>query len=120
MAKRKLLAVFLVTEEVDTLVSFYRDILQLKVSKYEPGHSAWFETGAVPLAIHRPEPAETEGSDYTPLASTIVWLQPDEDVPTVVKGLAKAGVELLQPKNAQNYIYFRDPEGRLLGLRQPR
>lgn len=120
MAERKLFMVFLVTRDVDALVPFYRDILGLKVSKYEPGHSAWFDTGAVPLVIHRPESEDVEGSDYTPEAQTVLWLQPAEGVLHAAEGLAKAGVELLRPKKARNYVYFRDPEGRLLGLHQPR
>ncbi len=110
---------FLVTEDVDALVPFYRDILGLKVTRHEPGHSAWFDTGTVGLAIHQPKSEEGEDHDLLPKTGTLIWFQPVEGVSAAAEGLAKLGVELVRPKKAQNYFFLRDPEGRLLGFHQP-
>ena len=81
MANRKLVAVFLMTQDVDGLVPFYRDTLGLTLTRHESGHSAWFDAGAVPLVLHKPESEEREGVDYTPETPILVWLQPEEGVP---------------------------------------
>ena len=119
MPDRKMAVVFLVTENVDTLVPFYREILGLKVTRHEPSHSAWFDTGATSLCIHRPESEQGEMKDLLPKTEVLIWFQPSEGVPAAVQALEKAGVELLRPKKAQNYFYLRDPEGRLVGFHQP-
>ena len=69
MPKREITAIFLVTQNVDGLVPFYRDTLGLTLTRHEPGHSAWFEAGPVPLVLHTPEPEESETVDYTPAKS---------------------------------------------------
>ena len=77
------------------------------------------DTGAVQLAIHRPESEDPQDGDYLPEARTVIWFQPAEGVPAAAETLANAGVELVRPKNASNYLYFRDPQGNVLGLHQP-
>ena len=114
-----MVVVFLVTKNVGSLVPFYRDILGLDVTRYEPGHSAWFDTGGVQLAIHRPESGDAPGIDYLPDAPTVIWFRPGEGVPATAMALGEAGVEILRPGNASNYLYLRDPEGRLLGFHEP-
>ncbi|MBI3976334.1 MAG: hypothetical protein HY334_08085 [Armatimonadetes bacterium] len=83
-AQCELVVVFLITEDVDGLMPFYRDIVGLRLTRHDPGHSAWFDSGPVRLAIHQAE-----------------------------------GIALTRPAGAESYVYFRDPEGRLLGFHQP-
>ena len=118
MPERKLPVIFLVTEEVDSLVRFYRDVVGLALSRHEPGDSAWFDLGEVQLAIHRPESEGSAGGDFTPEASTIVWFEPEEGVSEAAARIESAGVPLIRPGEARNYVYFRDPEGRMLGFHQ--
>lgn len=118
MADPAIAAVFLITDDVEALLPFYREVLGLRVTQYEPGHSAWCETGAVPLVVHRAQPDAAAG-EFTPAAGTIVWLRPAERVPATVNRLEAAGAELLRPAAAANYLYLKDPEGRIIGLRDP-
>ncbi len=119
MPDRKLAVVFLVTRDVDALASFYKETLGLKLTKQRLGHSAWFDTGSVGLAIHSPEEGE-EGGDFLPEGKSVLWFQPSEGVPVAAQTLEKAGVQLLKPRKATNYLFFKDPEGRLLGLHERR
>ena len=119
MAKREITAIFLVTQNVDALVPFYRDTLGLTLTRHQPGHSAWFEAGPVPLVLHTPEPEESETVDYTPETPIVVWLKPEEGVPALVTHLERLTSDLEKPKHARNYAYLRDPEGRVLGLHEP-
>lgn len=119
MGERHLAVVFLVTKEVDALVPFYRDVLGLTVTQYDPGHSAWFDTGTVRLAIHRPEGEDGVSEDDLRQAQTVMWFRPEEGVSLIAESLTNAGVALLRPRSAATYFYVRDPEGRLLGFHQP-
>lgn len=116
MPERKLVAVFLVTENVDMLVPFYRDIVGLKLTQYEPGHSAWFDTGAVSIAIHRPESEHGNEHDLVPNTATLIWFQPGEGVSAAADAIAGARVDVLRPVGAQNYFFLKDPEGRIVGM----
>ncbi len=116
---RELAVVFLVTENVDALVRFYRDVLGLQMSGYQPGHSAWFDTGTVRLAIHRPESEGRERRDLVPKTDTVIWFRPQEGVRAATESLRRAGLELIVPENAENYVFVRDPEGRVLGFHEP-
>ena len=118
MSDHRLKVVFLVTRDVDALVRFYRDVVGLTVKRYEEGDSAWFDTGDAMLAIHRPEPAGGEGTggDLTPETDTIVWLEPGGGTAAAAEALRAKGVALERPKDADNYFYFRDPEGRVMGF----
>lgn len=117
MPERRLLVVFLVSKRVDRLVGFYRDTVGLELVSHEPGHSAWFDTGAVQLVVHRPQ-TEPETLDLVPDAKTILWIEPEEGVDTAAGALQGAGVELVKPRSAANYFFFKDPDGRLIGLHQ--
>ena len=119
MSKRKLVHIFVVTDDVDALVPFYRDVLGLKLERAKPGHSAWFDTGEVNLVIHGPESVR-EALDLLPSDSpTVVWLQPAEGVSNVDHGLVRQGIDVLRPSNADNYLFVRDPEGRVIGFHEP-
>ncbi len=116
MVERSVIAVFLISEDVDALVAFYRDRVGLPILSYEPGHSAWFDTGAVKLAVHRPE-SEDSGEDFVPAeCSTVVWLETDEDIPDMAAALRRRDVPVLEPRKTGAYLYVRDPEGRLLAF----
>lgn len=119
MAKREIVAVFLVTHDVDGLVPFYRDVLGLSLTRHDPGHSAWFDAGPLPLVLHKPESEERRGVDYTPDTPILLWLRPEEGVATLVGQLEQLTAGLEKPKDARNYAYVRDPEGRVLGLHDP-
>ncbi len=118
MPDRRLEVVFLVTREVDALVRFYRDTVGLPVTRYAESESAWFDAGDVQLAIHRPETRKGD-ADYTPEAETILWFRPTEGVRQAAKSIEREGVTLMRPDPAENFVYFKDPEGRVLGFHDP-
>lgn len=119
MGERNLVTVFLITNDVESLVPFYRDVLGLTLTRHDPGHAAWFDTGTVQLAIHKPDGEDGMSDDDFSKAQTVMWLRPAEGVPVLADSLTKTGVQLLRPGNAENYFYVKDPEGRLLGFHQP-
>ena len=59
------------------------------------------------------------GHEECGFAPTVIWFRPGEGVPATAVALGEAGVEILRPGNASNYLYLRDPEGRLLGFHEP-
>lgn len=118
MAKKELVAVFLVTSDVERHVSFYRDTVGLRLTRHELGHSAWFDAGPVPLVIHKPEPLGSLEADYTPETPVLLWFRPEEGVEGLVGRLQASQVQVEKPNNASNYAYVRDPEGRILGFHE--
>ncbi len=104
MAKREIVAVFFITNDVESLVHFYRDKLNLEVLRHEPGHSAWFDTKPVPLVIHRPEAGEGPGVDYTPETPVLVWFHPEEGVQQAAQFAEGRGVQLERATSASNYV----------------
>ena len=61
-----------------------------------------------------------EALDLLPSDSpTVVWLQPAEGVSNVDHGLVRQGIDVLRPSNADNYLFVRDPEGRVIGFHEP-
>ena len=72
MSKRKLVHIFVVTDDVDALVPFYRDVLGLKLERAKPGHSAWFDncglTVGAPKAWATKKSSSVAGS--TPVTTT--------------------------------------------------
>jgi catechol 2,3-dioxygenase-like lactoylglutathione lyase family enzyme len=119
LAKTRIVVIFIVSRRVDAMVRFYRDIVGLRLVSHNPGDEAWFDSGAVRLAVHRPQSRNDGKHDLLLETDTVIWFQPAEGVRKTSRKLRRKRLRPLLPKRARNYLFLRDPEGRLLGFHEP-
>ena len=105
------------SEDLNTLLPFYRDILGLKVGLQTPGFVVLGDPNgpAVALGTH----SEVRGKASDP-ARHIVGFDTD-DIKGDCARLESAGVEFVEEPNQQDGVWiatFKDPEGNLLQLLQ--
>jgi len=116
-------SIFLYTQQVDTIMPFYRDVLALPVKSYEPGHALWLDTRPIPLVLHAPE-EPWYPPPYEPAKSgVLLWLQVDEDLDEIALKLAQYRADLMTPvvhAGRRDLLLLRDPEGRRVGLYRER
>ncbi|MFW6197522.1 MAG: VOC family protein [Myxococcota bacterium] len=101
------------TRDVDPLVAFYRRWLALRVIRDNRPRSVWLqgEQGATVLMIEQAEPHEPQ-----PPAGTRDLIATAVNAPTRTRlrtDLAEAG---LLEDETEHTLYFRDPDGRRLGI----
>lgn len=100
------------TRDLPRLVSFYTTLLQLPVARETPALSVWLRAGGAVVMIERAspdEPAVPAGS-----MELVAFAVSAEGRAAVVARLAEAGV----PVEAETAYttYFRDPDGRRVGV----
>lgn len=106
------------SEDVKNLLSFYRDVLGLKVGFESPGFVVLGEPGAPALALGTH--SEVRGRNADP-ARHMVGLATD-DVTADWKRLKAAGVEFIEDPTDYGTLRIatlKDPEGNLVQLLQP-
>ncbi|HEU4760000.1 MAG TPA: VOC family protein [Dehalococcoidia bacterium] len=105
------------SEDLNSLLPFYRDVLGLSVGMETPGFIVFGDTNApaVALGTH----SEVHGRTRDP-ARHIVGFDTD-DIEADCARLKAAGVEFIEEPNQQGDLWiatFKDPEGNLLQLFQ--
>ena len=124
LAGARLSYVFLVAEDLDVLLPFYRDTLGLPLIFQQPGTCAFLRLGGGPqLSLYSrasvgAEPDEGR-SRWDVTLPGIGWDVPDLDAAR--SALLEAGVEVsdIVPVPAGRAAMFRDPEGNQLEIHQP-
>ncbi len=100
------------TESIEPLGAFYEHVVGLDRIGGKEGYSIWFRMGAAVLMIEKREPDEwalrPDTQEFLGFAST-----PDECSELRAR-LAAAGVSI--EEESAYTIYFRDPDGRRLGV----
>ncbi len=119
LTQTRISVIFIVSRRVDALVRFYRDVVGLRLVSHHPGDEAWFDAGAVRLAVHRPQRRNDGKHDLLPETDTVIWFRPVEGVRATSRKLRGKRLRPLSRKRARNYRFLRDPEGRLLGFHEP-
>ena len=100
-------------QDVERAVSFYRDVLGLRLVRQEGDSWAMLDAGGRRFALH----GAVEGRELTPGGATAVFAVADLDV---AKGiLSGRGVEFEHEGDVQGYARFasfRDPDGNSVQL----
>jgi catechol-2,3-dioxygenase len=114
--------VFLYTNHLEKIVSFYRDSLGIPIKSHAPDHALWLDTGSVPLALHVPETPWYPESDLDN-GGLLLWLQVEDDLEQVASRLKRESAEVLTPvihAGRRDLLLIRDPKGRRIGLYRER
>ena len=119
--------VYLMVEDVERAVAFYRDALGLELAR-RGERSAEFETGACTLKVEREfDEATLAGFGLEPPAEPrgegVIVVLEVTDVDSVHEQAAAAGVEVLAgPRDVdwgRRLFLVRDPDGYVLEVSQP-
>ena len=100
------------TRDVDRLVAFYRDVLQLPLWPRQAGNGVWLALDGAVLMIERAgddEPAPSPNS-----RELLAMSAPGDDLPLARAHLAQHGVSI--EAETAHTLYFRDPDGRRMAL----
>ena len=100
------------TRDVGRLTAFYRDLLGLHASKTSSSESMWLDAGGTILMLE-------QSSDFEPsidpaTRELIAFAIPPRDCATFEARLASSGVTV--EARSEFTLYFRDPDGRRVGL----
>jgi catechol 2,3-dioxygenase-like lactoylglutathione lyase family enzyme len=117
--------VFLYTENVDEVGTFYIDVLGFPLKQgsphfHEPGHSYWLDAGPHVLVIHQAE-KYLPGPFDQPRNSAVLWIDVDDAPDEILDRLEDAGLDVIfcdrdPASNVRRNIVFRDIEGRPIGI----
>jgi catechol 2,3-dioxygenase-like lactoylglutathione lyase family enzyme len=100
------------TRDLGRLVAFYGDLLGLETSKESPGQSVWLDAGGTILMLERSSESEPDiGRGTQELIAFVVT--PAERARFEAR-LASSGVAI--EARTEFTLYFRDPDGRRVGL----
>jgi glyoxylase I family protein len=100
------------TRDLGRLVAFYGDLLGLATSKESPGHSVWLEADGTILMIERASESEPDIARGT--QELIAFVVAPEERAAFEARLASRGVAI--EARTEFTVYFRDPDGRRVGL----
>jgi CreA protein len=106
--------VYLWTTDMDRAVSFYQEVLGLRLARRDDGQWAMFEAGPVRLALH----GAIEGRPMQPGGATPVFRVDDLDLARAA--LERAGVAFAphagEVEGYARFASFRDPDGNTIQL----
>ena len=97
------------TRDLEGLERFYAR-LGLKRARVQPGYSVWLRAGDAMLMLELAEPAEPAP---TPQSLQLLAFAVD-DLAAVERTLAEQGVRI--EDRTEHTLYFRDPDGRRVGV----
>lgn len=100
------------TRDVDRLVAFYRDVLQLPLWPRQAGNGVWLTLDGAVVMIERADDGEPVVSPAT--RELLALEAPGGDLPRARAHLAKHGVTI--EAETAHTLYFRDPDGRRVAL----
>lgn len=100
------------TADLARLERFYEEVIGLEVLRRDGERSAWLDAGGTILMLERSADGEPL-VDPRSLELTCFGIEPSEHV-AVVRRLEGAGVAV-EGRTAYS-IYFRDPDGRRIGV----
>ena len=100
------------TRDLGRLAAFYGDLLGLATSKESPGHSVWLDAGGTILMLERSSESEPEIGRGT--QELIAFSVAATERPAFEARLASSGVTV--EARTEHTLYFRDPDGRRVGL----
>jgi catechol 2,3-dioxygenase-like lactoylglutathione lyase family enzyme len=100
------------TTDLTRLERFYAGVLGLEVLRRDGSRSVWLDAGGAIVMLERREDGEP-AVDQASMELTCFAVAP-RDAPAFLERLAEAGVPI-EGRTAFS-VYFRDPDGRRIGL----
>jgi catechol 2,3-dioxygenase-like lactoylglutathione lyase family enzyme len=100
------------TRDLARLVEFYRDVLGFAVTRTQEDRSVWLDAGDAILMLERAEDGEPFPEPGT--KELLAFAIGVEEHVLYTDRLARAGV-VVEARTAST-MYFRDPDGRRVGL----
>jgi len=98
--------------DMDAAVKFYTETLGLKLTNRFGNHWATVEAGkGLTIGLH---PASPKYSPPGTKGATLIGLEIDEPIETVLSRLSGKGVKFVLPierSEAGNFVHFEDPDG---------
>lgn len=100
------------TRDVARLCAFYEAVLGLTPVRVQPGYSVWLGLGDAVLMIEQAPPGEAV---YEARLSDLVAFSVDDDGRARVRAALAEGGVAVEGETAYS-LYFRDPDGRRIGV----
>jgi glyoxylase I family protein len=100
------------TRDLERLAAFYGDLLGIATSKESPGQSVWLDAGGTMLMLERSSESEPDIARGT--QELIAFAVASSDRAGFEARLASSGVAI--ESRTDHTLYFRDPDGRRVGL----
>lgn len=112
--------VFVISEHLADVSSFYEEIVGLSAVHREEDHHVWFRIGGLDFAVHSPQ--RKVGPDYTPNErGVLMCFRSERPLNELVPLLEQRNLPHWGPFDggARELLYTLDPDGNMVGLYVP-